>query len=187
MVAESLGRRYRHCTLENFKRYDERQMSVLNQLGAFSGNLSSHTKILGTNLLLYGPVGTGKDHLLAALLLNAARIGANVRWFSGAELIAGAKLNGDYDVLAISDPIPQTDLFPSDRWRLLSLLDKRYRNGLATWATMNVSSADEAIKRYGAREMDRLRENALSLFCNWPSYRQMGGAVRLASEKGGGQ
>jgi hypothetical protein len=36
---------------------------------------------------------------------------------------------------------------------------------------MNVKDSNDASKRIGAAIVDRLKDDSLALFCNWPSYR----------------
>ncbi len=48
---------------------------------------------------------------------------------------------------------------------------------------MNVSSGEEAEKRIGAQIVDRLRDGALSIVCNWPSHRKSAAADWQPSRK----
>ena len=40
------------------------------------------------------------------------------------------------------------------------------------WVTVNVNSRAELDSRMGVQLADRLVDGALTLFCNWPSYRK---------------
>jgi DNA replication protein DnaC len=71
-LAQDLGSRYSEekVELSNFEIYHDNQRAVLDRLRLFDfGKLVAD----GRNLLFFGPVGTGKDHLLAYALYRAAR------------------------------------------------------------------------------------------------------------------
>jgi hypothetical protein len=51
-------------------------------------------------------------------------------------------------------------------------VDYRYSHRKPIWLTLNVADGAEAELRMGAQTVDRLRDGALVLFCNWPSYRK---------------
>lgn len=176
-----LGARYSfdRTRLSRFEIYDQRQRVVIDALTAFLADESR-------NLILFGPVGTGKDHLLAAALYHAARRGDSCRWVNGQEFYGSVRdrmdsANSEADwfarwtaphVLGISDPVqPVGELTP---WRielLYRLIDRRYRAMRATWVTLNVRSEEEADQRMSQQVFDRLREGAVVIPCFWPSYR----------------
>ncbi len=96
----------------------------------------------GRGIVLLGAVGTGKDHLLAAMLYRAVHAGFACRWLSGQEFYGDLRDRMDSgkaeeqrfrelqtpDVLAISDPIPPVG--SPTAWnvaQLYRLLDRRYR------------------------------------------------------------
>ena len=188
-LAETLGRRYAPnlASLEAFVVTNERQQQVLDRLRAAC---VEHMVPRGDGLVFLGSVGTGKDHLLAAMLYAACRAGFRCRWMNAQEFYgdirdridSGASEDARFkalslpDVLAISDPCPPAG--GPTAWNLTQLyrlLDRRYRNMRSTWVTINARDEAEADEKLSAPVWDRLRENALILKCFWPSYREKGG------------
>jgi DNA replication protein DnaC len=143
----------------------------------------------GRGLILHGSVGTGKDHIIAALLYRAvSEHSLSARWVNGLDLFGAVrdrmdegKREGDFlrtwsapTILAISDPIPP--LRDPSAWNieiLYRLIDRRYRNNKSTWMTLNAASVDEADEKLSAPVFDRLKEDAVILRCFWPSYREI--------------
>lgn len=188
-LARKVGRRYDSATFEGFERKTAEQTAVVDSLQQYAADFPDRLKA-GQGVVLYGPRGTGKDHLAVATLRRCVLDhGATARWFDGqtfygvmrdrigedaseSEVI---RLLCDYDVLLISDPLPQaqdsklTDFQQSAIWRIV---DRRYRDMKPTWVTLNVSGKEELEKRIGAQIADRLLDSSLCLKCNWPTYRK---------------
>ena len=186
LLWEARGELYRQCTLDNFKVTDSRQEPVLGQIRRLADNLDAEIRV-GTNLLLTGDPGTGKDHLLAALMTTAMAGGHVVKWTSGAMLFS--RLRDAIDaheneyavarqytvpaVLAISDPAWERGaLTKYQRDKLGDIIDTRYNHCRPTWITLNAKDRSQANDLLGEALVDRLRDGALSLGCNWPSYRK---------------
>lgn len=183
-----LGFRYRDATLGNYEVYDNNQNAVLARLGRFAESMPEHLKG-GGGLMLYGAPGTGKDHLLAALLkLAIMHHGLFVQWYDGGDLFDRIHLaltsEGDGEwrklaeelrkphILAISDPQPpQGQLNQQQVRRLRDIIDKRYRAGKSTWLTTNIDQRDYAEQLFTKPVMERMRESAGAILCEWPSYR----------------
>src|SRR5262249_39787414 len=116
-----LGKRYSRdrTRLETFNVYHPAQNEVIDRLRKISEQWPERL-LRGDGLLFYGSVGTGKDHLLAAMLYAAIERGAGCMWLNGQELYGrfrdlmdtGEAEEGvirrlaEPQVLAISDPIP---------------------------------------------------------------------------------
>ncbi|NLX55903.1 MAG: ATP-binding protein [Planctomycetaceae bacterium] len=70
--AESLialcGERYAGCRFATFEVTTDAQREALASVQDFAGHLDDNLKA-GANLILFGPKGTGKDHLLFSLML----------------------------------------------------------------------------------------------------------------------
>lgn len=185
-LADGRGQRYRECTLHNFRCTVERQREVVNDLIAYCRDMPARVRE-GGGLLLYGPKGTGKDHLMAACMRAAiTTYGLSVRWENGQDLFGQIRDRIDQEqseaslvrslvypqVLAISDPLPVFgDLSQHQANMLFRVIDGRYSARRPTWVTMNIQGPAEFEVRIGAQIADRLRDGAVSLPCNWASYR----------------
>lgn len=184
-LAEVVGARYADCTLANFQATSKEQRAAVDQLKAIG--LADFVRA-GRGLIFYGTVGTGKDHLLAAMLFRAVAAGCSCYWINGLELLATfrdaidsqtserslVKRFASYDVLAISDPTPPIPL-RDDAWRtelLYRILDARYRAAKSTWLTVNAKSPKDADELLTSQVFDRLRDGAELVKCLWQSYRE---------------
>ncbi len=193
---EAIGPRHMQATLENFTCTCNEQVAAMNLLRAYLDRLEENVRN-GVNLLLYGPVGSGKDHLLAAMAKLAFRRLIEVKWKSGLDLYAAFRRAADFDsdlsedvvlrelsdprILIISDILPP--IVPgSDKSRgvltdytaacLLRAIDERYRKMRPVWLTVNATGSSEMAERLGAAITDRLKDGAHCIACNWPSHRQ---------------
>lgn len=183
----SRGRRYHSCNVDNYVAKDPRQQGVLTSLTAYLDSFSDHLS-RGDGLLLFGPAGTGKDHLLVSAARLAIRDhGVRVVWRNGADLFGDMRdrIGSDAserellvklvspDVLYLSDPLPPYgSLTEFQAATLFRAVDRRYSLGKPTWVSLNVASRKEAAERMGPQIVDRLTDGALVLHCDWPSYRQ---------------
>lgn len=188
-VLPQIGERYRDCTLNSFVATTDAQRAVKATIERFVRNMHANLEA-GTNLVLFGTVGTGKDHLLVAALREAIASGATAKYVSGMDL--WAKMRGafaddknestvlrDYqrcDVLAISDPIPPFGTLTEFQTQVLyRLIDARYRACKGTWMTINVADGEQATAKLGAANVDRLKDQALMVKLDWESYRKPAG------------
>jgi DNA replication protein DnaC len=184
--ARSVGRRYHGCRFSTYEIQNDEQCRIATALREYAEDFPRHHKA-GTGIVLFGPCGTGKDHLLAATAWEIiGRFRGVPTWVTGLDLfgrlrdgIGTNKPEADQlwplitaPVLVLSDPLPPRGCL--NEWQagiLLRIIDARYRNSLPTWASMNAANGDEAGDRMGAQAVDRLRHGAIAFFCNWPSYR----------------
>lgn len=180
------GERYRDCRLSNFECSHKGQAEVRSQLVDFCRDISSNVGV-GQGLLLFGPKGTGKDHLMMACARAAIAAFHQLAWSNGMDVFGAFRDAIDTktpereviarfttpEVLWLSDPAPPTEALTAAQatW-LFRILDHRYSRRLATWVTVNVTGQSELEKRVGAQNADRLRDGALALACNWPSHRK---------------
>lgn len=182
----ALGYRYAQVTLLNFEVYDPKQKEIVSRLRHFADTMPD-ALAGGGGLLLFGGAGTGKDHLLAALLKIAiARHGLSAVWYDGQVLFEEArhaiKRDKEHEfrtrlcephILALSDPQPpQGDLSDYQIGLVRDLIDRRYRRCLSTWLTTNLDRRDDADRLLTAPVMQRLKESSGLVFCDWPSYRE---------------
>lgn len=191
-LATAAGPRYAKCSLESFKATSDLQRRVVAQVREY-GNTLKERYAACEGLVLYGPVGTGKDHLAYTLAALVAKSGGYVRWQNGQawfglvrdamdkhtseeSLIASFQRP---DLLVLSDPLPPVgDLTQHQATMLYRAIDTRYSHGKITITTVNVADDDEADKRMGAATWDRICDGAWKLFCNWPSNRKPAREVR---------
>jgi DNA replication protein DnaC len=192
----SRGKRYEGCTLDNFEVRTPEQGKVVESLRSYGARMTAEVAA-GRGVVLFGGVGSGKDHLVVALSRVAILDhGLSVVWKNGLELfadfrrvvagdLAESKVFADLtrpDVLALSDPIPPSG--PATEFQaamMLRAIEARYNAMRPVWVTMNVRSSAEADQRLGAPIVDRLRDGAVCCFCSWPSYR----AAQPAGESSG--
>lgn len=190
-VVASVGRRYAFCRAKNFEFSPDpeiatRQRDVISRLEDYAENIDENVK-MGRGVVFYGPTGTGKDHLLVALMRRATQFCIPVEWRNGVTLFADVRDSFDSersessvaaelikpDVLAISDPLPPFgNLTQFQSTFLFSVLDARYRQLKPTWVTSNFKDGAEAADRMGVQIIERLKDQSLALHCNWPSYRK---------------
>ena len=189
-LATKLGQRYHpsKTSLEAYEVYHPAQGPVLERLRAIVPTVREFVE-QGRGLIFYGAVGTGKDHLLAAMLYAAVRAGVRADWSNGLEVFrvfrdAMGDDRGESEreildrfarpgLLGLSDPLPPVG--ESSAWRtetLYRVLDARYRDGKPTWVTMNVKSPAEADAKLTSPVFDRLQHGAEMVKCFWPSFRE---------------
>lgn len=187
-----MGKRYENCSFDNYVISNKDQEKVVTALREYAANTDANINE-GRNVLLIGPKGTGKDHLLAALSRAVLmESGVWTEWKNGVDLLTRfhfdalnprPRVPSLYDddekkvesVLYISDPLPPTgELTPSMQRGMFELVDNRYRSMEPIWMSMNVFDGAEAGQRMGEQTVDRLKHNALILRCNWESYRRAG-------------
>lgn len=186
-LAASRGKRYGQCSLANYDCQHDGQEQARGLLRGYCEQMLANVQD-GAGVVLYGPPGTGKDHFMAALMRAAiVRYGLRVRWMNGMDLfgelrdrISEEQRESDWvrgmahpQVLAISDPLPPAGVLSEHQVTMLfRAIDRRYSERKPTWITMNVKDKEEAEKRMSAQLVQRLMDNSLVVFCNWPSYRK---------------
>lgn len=184
----TIGQRHSGCTFGNYKIEHPGQQEVVSALRAYDDDMEAEVAE-GNGVVLFGPSGTGKDHLLAALAKNAIRRhGIQVVWANGIDLYGELRdrIRNDQAeaewvakmtkpaILYVSDPIPSKgNLSDYQVVMLQRILDKRNRFVKPTWVSMNVRSSQEADDRMGAALVDRLRPGSIGAFCRWPSHREI--------------
>lgn len=183
---EQRGERYAYCTLENYTVSSQQQEHAVGQVREYIANISERIAT-GVNLILFGPKGTGKDHLLAAAAREAIRNDFTVLWRNGMDLFGDVRDLFDRQmsekafvdklvrpsVLYISDPLPPVGKLTEFQMTMLfRLLDARYSRNRSVWCSVNVSGPGEAEERLAPQNVDRLRDGALAIYCNWESFRR---------------
>ena len=193
-LTRDLGKRYspERASLDTYHVICPEQSEALRKARAIAADLDGLVK-RGEGIVFFGAVGTGKDHLQAALLYEAARLGHSCRYVNGQELCGRLRGaiggNGSEEkiiaelttpqILAISDPTPPTGEL--NAWRtefIYRLVNARYCGLKSTWATINAAEPSEIDEKLSAPVWDRLQEAATLIPCFWPSHREKRLAVR---------
>jgi DNA replication protein DnaC len=194
LLQKDVGRRYAECSFDNYHVFEETsteqrpsQREVFNRVRYFANDVMERSKDEG-GLVLFGAVGTGKDHLMIASAYVALwKFSVKVKWVNVSTLVEETRdlfkaerlqknLIETYSrvpILAMSDLTPQkgeTSPFLTDV--ILRIIDIRYRNLRPTWVTMNARDGDEARQVLADPIVDRLRHNSLCLPCQWTSARK---------------
>lgn len=182
------GERYRGYKLDAWQARTPYQREVLDTVTEW---VNSYPDRLATSegLILYGPVGTGKDHLMMGAIGRV--IGTHgprsVEWKNGRnlagdlrDLIGSNRSEAAFlselihpEILVLSDPLPPNgDLKEHQADMLYRIIEGRYAAGRITCATINVADDAEADRRMGAATWDRLCDGAWKIPCFWPSARK---------------
>jgi DNA replication protein DnaC len=173
--------RYRNATFDNFEAQTEQQRRALAACQAYAARSTPGW----SSLWLLGPVGTGKSHLMAAIV--NAYIGADsaAGWTTARGLIRRIRATwgreaeeAEAAVMAFYTRVPFLAIdelgigcgTDSELTHLLDVVDARYADGLATAIATNLD-ARSLRAAVGDRIFDRLRENAIVVPCDWPSHR----------------
>lgn len=186
---KSLPRRYRQATLDSFRCDIERQHRVVAMLREYLSNPMANFHE-GIGIVLYGPVGTGKDHLAIGVMrvlvekLSGVRV-LNVNcqdWFGQLRDAIDQKSESESQMirrlsaphwLLLSDPLPPFgNLSQHQSTMLYRLLEQRAKQRLPNIVTINVANEEEARTRLGAACWDRMRGETWRIQCKWESYRR---------------
>lgn len=191
-LMKTLGKRYQDCTLDSFivrgetREQEQQQKQIVDSLREYCRTIDDQVAS-GNNVLLFGPKGTGKDHLATCVLKAAVMAGYTAAWTNGLDWFGtlrdgidkGSSESAELSkltvptVLCISDPLPLFgELTQFQAVQLWRVIDRRYRDLKPTIVTLNVFDRTEAESRMGAALVDRLAHGALALFCNWESHRK---------------
>jgi DNA replication protein DnaC len=182
------GERYKVCTLDNYAISNERQQKVVQYLRGYLAGLDENLAMC-RGIVLFGPVGTGKDHLLFAVLreIMNRRDDVTVCWKNGQDWFGDVRDAMDADVseaklmrmltkatiAVISDPLPPMGGLGAHMATMLyRVIDDRYNAKLPTFVSVNVKDNAEAVQSMGAATWDRLCGSAYKIHCNWASHRK---------------
>lgn len=184
---DSVGELHKVCRLQNFECKSQEQRKALDALKEYGDTLPERLES-AEGLILYGPVGTGKDHLAVSLGgIAVERFDRSVRlvnaqeWFGDIRDAMDSKrderlLIGELarpDVLIVSDPVPPTGPLTQHMATMLyRLVEKRDCRGKVTWMTLNVKDDADADKQLGEPTWDRLCDRAWKIHCRWASHRK---------------
>jgi DNA replication protein DnaC len=187
-----VGERYTSCRFDNFDCRSQAMRDVLTACQAIATNINAELDS-GRSVVLAGPVGTGKDHLMAAMLRDVVKANRECQRVNGTDLagqcrdiIGGHVTENEFlqrwakiDLLALSDPEGNREKateYYAD-W-LYRIVDYRYRLQKSIWITINASTGREIAERIGERTWDRIQHNATIIRTNWKTHRK---ALRIVN------
>lgn len=184
---ESVGLRFANAKFSTYRTECVTQETAKQVIREWAENYEAN-KAKGAGIVIYGPPGTGKDHLaIAALRLIAIKFGVDVLWTHGLDLFAAMRTGIQEEskeaevlrpyfaagVLCLSDPIPPAGaVTPWQASQLGRIIDRRWRMLRPTIVTLNVRDGEEAGDRLGQAAVDRLKQDAVCVACNWASFRK---------------
>lgn len=177
--------RYEYEKLSTFQVTFKEQKSVVERLRKICQEIKRFVEERH-QLFLWGPIGTGKDHLAVSVLRAAAMAGYSVRWREGLQVyeeVAGAfqdekthtEIYQRYtkpDVLCISDPVFVKNWSQAKEEALRKIIRRRYNEFKPTWVTVNLTNLSKADEMFGADTYDRLSEKSCRVQCAWKSRRE---------------
>lgn len=192
-LASQIGPRYANARLRTWRLHgdaDERQLqaNMLRRIGELLPTLRANPR-RAPNLLLFGPPGTGKDHIAVALLrFTVLEGGASAKWVNGLDLLGQVRdLMGTHDpesgliaaltapdILLVSDPLPPVgSLTEFQNAFLLRVIDSRYRQCRPTWLTVNVGTKSEMESRMSLPLVSRLSHGCQAFHFCWSDFREV--------------
>ena len=175
------------ATLDNYRCTLPGQSRVVGAVQDYADNMLAEVAA-GAGVVLFGPTGGGKDHLLTALgKIAIGKYGLSVLWADGMELFGEVRdriANNEAEkgwvrelikpeILYLSDPTPPKGELSTHQSAMLGrVLDRRNRDKRPTWVSMNVRHSSEADAIMGAKLVDRLKDGVVAAFCDWASNRK---------------
>lgn len=184
------GPRYAEARLGNYDidaTEPAKQQQQANIIATLKATALEDAFWVNRNLLWLGLCGTGKDHLMTAMVFEAIRKDCiSIRWFDGPSLFAAIKhsINDNAEaelvstlarceLLCISDVAwDGAELTRYEQTVLYRIIDARYNACLSTYMTANVASRSQFEQLVGAQIVDRLCHDALLFICSWSSKRK---------------
>jgi len=191
------GERYTKCRLENFDCDGPKQAAAMTEINLYCETIAARIKA-GQNIVLFGPSGTGKDHLLTGLVFKAISAveqgtveqgtisNISCEWSDGPSLFAAVRdeigRNSRHSIvddlakcwlLVISDLVPPSAKLTDFQSEVVyRIIDSRYSRMATTFFSINVRNRQELDAALGIAVADRLIDGALTISCDWPSYRK---------------
>lgn len=187
-----IGPELQPATLENYIATTQKQKQVLAVCDKYANN-AELVSAEGSNLILYGGMGTGKDHLCMGVAKRLHRLRKIIVWVDGIELqmrmgecLKGASdraMLSEYiapDYLWISNPVINgIGLQPFQMRYFHAIIDGRYRQQKPTMLTVNATDSKMLSALLEGPAVDRLKSNSIALPCDWESYREADRGERL--------
>jgi len=190
-IDQHVGRRYARCSFDNFEvgpLEKAKKQAALDACVEYAANFREHFEA-GRSLVIVGPKGTGKDHLLTATIRRIAKSfgrPGKVMFRDGLSLFSEFRAAFGTEtteqsiirryiapaLLAISDPLPPRGMLSEHEQRMaLRIIDGRYRESRPMALTINAANRKEIGDRMGVQACDRIFDCAVVVRCVWESYR----------------
>lgn len=178
--SSGLPQRLAHKSRSGWKPGNAHDRAAIAVIDGFARQLVDHS-MTGRGILLHGGVGTGKSHLLAALLADCIELGASrPRYYVVPDLLAAHRAAQNERITPMDDAraadvlvLDEIAAAPMTEWasaELFRLIDFRHRECRMTLIGTN-ATADQLPKLIGERAADRLRESCLWLHLSGESKR----------------
>lgn len=187
LASQAGGKRYENYRFTNWNDISAKQKAVKNMVMEWANDFPERLA-RREGLVLFGPVGTGKDHLVFAACRQAIiQHGVSVRWRNGRDLMGEVRDRigenqseaqwvyslESAQILVISDPLPVVGPLSAHQADMLyRVVDNRYSAGRLTLVTLNAANDSEADERLGVATWDRLCGDAWKIKCEWASHRK---------------
>lgn len=189
VMQERVGKRLAGCTFATFDVGNDKHSGLRRRVKTavenYAKRLAEHVEA-GTNLVIMGPKGNGKDHLAVAVIRVALGLRIGVEYIRGSALCTEMQRHylehkcavprqfAEVPLLVVSDIEPTSGsgmVSAFEERALLELIDMRWRECLPTICTSNLSSRSDFDKKIGGRAADRLFDRAVVAITNWPTHR----------------
>jgi len=178
-LVKAAGERYANCRFSNWSVGGDEDARLRAEIKAMVQEWAStypERVKASTNLVLYGPVGTGKDHLAFAAVRQAVlQHDATVQWINGRDLVGDIRDRITLEqtesslissirspqCVVISDPLPPAGPLSSHQMDMMfRIVHARYSDGKLTVMTLNVVDDFDADTNLGVPTWDRLCDRA---------------------------
>jgi DNA replication protein DnaC len=187
LLSDAGGERYSGYKFSTWKSDSPRKQKVYEGIEKWADTFPER-KANANGLILYGTVGTGKDHLAYAAVRKAIlKHGATVNWKNGRELFGEVRDNigsetperdlirklSYRDILVIADPLPvMGDLTNAQSDMFYRIVEACYAAKKLIVVTINVEDSKQGRAKIGSPTWDRLCHNAWVAKFDWPSERK---------------
>lgn len=189
-----IPRRFLSESFDTYIAESEEQKHAFNIIYEFANNFKNHVG-KGTNLILSGRTGTGKEHLALSAAKKIIYQGHSVFFTTLTEMILmlraswnNPKASSELEVLKmltstsllIIDEVGVGFNTDAERDQLFNVIDGRYRDLMPTIFTTNLNTT-ELKHVIGDRSFSRIRQNGIWVKLNWEDFRANKYHLRLAA------